>query len=150
MTMTNLETNNVVDETEETTEKPYTFRELGAVDIFLMTPIFSAIGVDKIAESIPQDLLNEMKDALAGKEDGEKENSAISIGMRAVGGIGQTILENLDKCEGPIFKLLSKTSNLTEDQVRRLPLDVFVMMIIDFFKKEEFTDFMKAVSKFAK
>ena len=64
--------------------------------------------------------------------------------------VADVIFKNLPKCESEICRMLSQTSDLTVAQVRRLPLAVFMEMIIDFIKKEEFKDFIKVVSKLFK
>jgi hypothetical protein len=132
-------------------EKPYKFRRLGAQDIFLMTPILSAIGINQLVEALPK---NAIHDAIIKRQNEGGENASLSedeiasVGLSAVGGLLQILLANIDKCENQIFKLLASTSNLKEDELRRLDFDIFVGMIVDFVKKDEFGNFIKAVSKF--
>jgi hypothetical protein len=120
--------------------KPYEFRELGAKDIFLMTPIIAKIGLKQIVDAVPKKLLS-------GRDKG-KPLDAMAVGMEVAGSLLPVLFENLDKCEGLIFKLLAATSNLTEKQISELGMDTFATMLVEFFKKPEFPNFIKAVFKF--
>lgn len=131
--------------------KVYEFRELGAEDIFLMTPIISKLGIKGIISSLPKEGFSGFSEKdEKGKPKIKSQEEITKIGMETVSGVVQSILENVDKCENELFRLLSKTSNLSEKQVRTLDFATFIQMVIDFVKKEEFANFMKAVSIFSK
>lgn len=124
-------------------EKKYEFRKLIATDIFTMTKIISLIGVNRFANCFKNEEVQKLMGDL-------KENADVEL---LVGGgifleVAQVILEGLDKCEEYIFKLLSDTSNLSLEEVKTLDGVTFFEMIIDFIKKDEFMDFIKAASKF--
>lgn len=124
-------------------EKKYEFRKLIATDIFTMTKIISLIGVNRFANCFKNEEVQKLMKDL-------KENADVEL---LVGGgifleVAQVILEGLDKCEEYIFKLLSDTSNLSLEEVKTLDGVTFFEMIIDFIKKDEFMDFIKAASKF--
>lgn len=123
--------------------KKYEFRKLMATDIFTMTKIISLIGVNRFANCFKNEEVQKLMKDL-------KENADVEL---LVGGgifleVAQVILEGLDKCEEYIFKLLSDTSNLSLEEVKTLDGVTFFEMIIDFIKKDEFMDFIKAASKF--
>ena len=133
----------------EVVEKPYTFRKLGAPDIFLMSKIIKTIGIKEFkacfeADGIKSMIQGMMMDA---KKKGETPD-IISVGVGVSLEIADVILGNLSKCEEDIYKMLSQTSNLSVDEIKAPGNAVmFLEMLIDFFKKEEFKDFFKVVSK---
>lgn len=141
----------VTAETAEPVEavKPYAFRDLGAPDIFLMTKIIKKIGVKEFKACFEGDgiqglILESVKNA---KENGENPDF-ISVGVGVALDIADVLLGNLHLCEDDIYRLLSQTSNLSADEIKAPGNAViFVEMLIDFIKKEEFRDFFKAVSK---
>ena len=144
-------------------EKPYKFRKLSAPDVFLMFKIIKAIGINEFMSCLQGDSLKEITKAFAAKtmeaqgeqtEQADKEEQKNNFIMAAFAGtleIVNVIIGNLPKCEHEIYQLLSQTSNLTVDEIRGEGNAVmFVEMVIDFLKKEEFPDFIKVVSKLFK
>ena len=138
--------------TEETLEaavKPYTFRLLGAPDIFLMAKIIKQIGIKEFkvcfeGEGIKSLIQNMTMDAKNGGED----SNIISVGVGVALEIADVILGNLAKCENDIYQMLSQTSNLTVEEIKAPGnAAMFLEMVIDFIKKEEFRDFIKVVSR---
>lgn len=161
------ETKNLELETEETTEiveategvveevKPYTFRKLGSTDVFLMFTIISKIGINEFMACLEGDSLKSLVKKLIDKDkDGNKEGNDDIYIMGAVAGsleIANVIFRNLHKCEKEIYKLLEQTSNLTVEEITAEGNAVmFLEMVIDFMKKEEFPDFIKVVSRLFK
>ena len=147
---------NVTAETAEPVEavKPYTFRLLGAPDIFLMSKIIQKIGVKEFKAVIDIDgflsfVMDAFNDAKKEKTEGENESTDIvSIGIGVAVDLADIILGNLHKCEEDIYRLLAQTSNLSVETIKAPGNAVlFIEMLIDFLKKEEFRDFFKAVSK---
>jgi hypothetical protein len=147
----------IVEETEVAIpEKPYTFRLLGAPDIFLMSKIISKIGIKEFktcfeSEGIKSLIQNAMIDK-AQKDgddgDGGDDTNIISAGAEIALDLASVILTNLPKCENDIYKMLSQTSNLSVEEIKSPGNAVmFLEMVIDFIKKEEFRDFIKVVSK---
>ncbi len=136
-------------------ESKYEFRRLESKDVFLMTKIISKIGINKFKDCFAQDsvksaikeIMNKAKD-----EKGEKgDDSAFTlIGITVSLEIADVIFSNLDRCQNDIYQLLSQTSNLKVKDIERLDAVIFLEMIIDFIKKEEFKDFFKAASKLFK
>lgn len=122
--------------------KVYEFRKLGARDIFPMVKILKAIGVNKFAQCFENE---NVKKALASFQEGNESNEM--VGTAVMLEIAQVIMEGLDKCEEDIFKLLASVSNLTEEEIKNLDIATFAEMIIDFIKKDDFKDFIQAVSK---
>ena len=135
----------------EAAAKPYTFRLLGAPDIFLMAKIISNIGIKEFKACFESDSINSLIQQMAAKDKAENETSEsniVSVGVGVAVEIASVILGNLPKCENDIYQMLSQTSNLTIKEIKAPGNAVmFLEMLVDFIKKEEFRDFIKVVSK---
>lgn len=139
--------------TKEAKVKPYQFRTLGAEDIFPVFNIINKIGIKEFKTFFEGDGLKNITGGFLSKEGEDAkidENTVAEMGISVFIEIANIILGNLPKCENDIFQLLSQTSNLSVEEVRKLGLGDFAEMIIDFVKKEEFKDFIKVVSKLFK
>lgn len=128
------------------TEKPYTFRQLTADDLFLMTSIISKIGLKKFADVFKN---SDIIDAL-NSDDEADNNKALVVGVSVALEISEILMGNLDKCKDNIYNLLSAVSGMTVSEIRTLGFAAFAEMIIDFVKKDEFMDFFKAAAKLFK
>ena len=130
--------------------KPYTFRKLSSPDVFPMMKIIGLIGVNEFTACFENDFIINTISSLFGKkeenEEGKKESGATIVGVSVALEIVNVLFNNLPKCEKYIYQLLSQTSNLTEDEVKALDMVVFLEMIVDFIKKDEFKDFTKVAS----
>ena len=129
--------------------KPYTFRQLGAPDIFLMSKIISKIGIKEFKVCLESDgIKNLIQNAMVDKaQNGGNETDFISAGAEVALELASVILTNLPKCEDDIYQMLSQTSNLSVEEIKAPGNAVmFLEMVIDFIKKEEFRDFIKVVS----
>ena len=141
----------VTPEAVEAEVKPYTFRPLGAPDLFLMATIIQKIGLKefKVAfesdgiKSLIQNFMMEQKD-----ESNGDDQDIISLGAGIAFEIASVLLGNLQYCENEIYKLLSQTSNLTVEEIKKPGNAAMVLeMVLDFIKKEEFRDFIKVASR---
>lgn len=143
MSEANIETN--------TAAKPYTFRQLGGEDMFLMFRIIGKIGIKEFNACFENDGIRQLIARMAEEKEaeGEDEKSAppAVTYIAVILEIADVIFKNLPKCEDEVFKLLSQTSDLIIEQVKALSLAQFTEMVVDFIKKEEFRDFIKVVSK---
>ena len=143
-------------QTEEVEVKPYTFRKLGAPDVFVMCKIIKAIGINEFMACLQGDSLKQIVNSFveSQKEGAEDQGDNNLIMMGALAGcleIANVIIGNLPKCEREIYQLLSQTSNLSIDDIKADGNAVlFLEMVIDFIKKDEFKDFIKVVSKLFK
>lgn len=125
----------------------YTFRKLGAPDVFLMFKILSKIGIGEFAECFGKDSVKQLMNKLTGTDtSGNTTVVGISVMLEAA----NVILGNLPRCEAEIYQMLSNTSNLTVEEVKALEMIPFTKMVIDFVKKEEFRDFIQVVSELFK
>lgn len=142
--------NEVVEETIEVVEeKPkYEFHTPKAPDTFTMAKIIGKIGINKFSGLLQKKEIQDLAKEITNKNEINSEDIETITGIGVFIEIGQIILENIDKCESDIYKLLSSTSNLTIDEVINLDGVTFLEMIIDFFKRN--VDFIKAASKYVK
>ena len=135
-------------------KKPYEFRALSANDVFPMFTILNKIGIREFKNIFAN--VDDLKKMIAYATKPEDENTPkdvndiLGAGLSLAFDVAGVILNNLPRCENEIFKLLAQTSNLDEKDIRKIDFTMFFEMIIDFIKKEEFKDFIKAVSKLFK
>ena len=148
------ETKNLEIVQPEAAVKPYTFRLLGAPDMFLMAKIISQIGIKEFKACFESDGINELiQNMTASKEEGKEADNPniVSVGVGVAVELAGVILGNLPKCENDIYQMLSQTSNLSVEEIKAPGnAAMFLEMVIDFIKKEEFRDFIKVVSKLFK
>ena len=148
------ETIEKINETEEIkVEKPYKFRKLCAEDIFPMFTIIKKIGIKEFKAILGEN--GEVKKLISNafKKPAKNENvgnDIIESGLSVAMDVVDVIVGNLPNCEKDIYKLLAQTSNLDEKAIGKMDFASFFEMIVDFIKKEEFKDFIKAVSKLFK
>ena len=129
-------------------EKPYTFRRLSSADVFPMFQIISKIGINEFTACFEKDEIKGLIESLSGVE--EAKESASIVGISVVLEMVNVVFGNLPKCENDIYKLLSQTSNLSVNEIKKMDMVLFTEMVVDFVKKEEFKDFIKVVSKLFK
>jgi len=131
-------------EIKAVSEKPYTFRRLKTTDVMSMVRIIRAIGINKFAECLKGDTITNAFNKATG---GGGKDVDMVVGIAVMTEIAQVIIEGLDRCENDVYKLLADVGGMSVDEIKDIELGVFVEMVIDFVKKEEFADFVKAVSK---
>lgn len=122
--------------------KAYELRNLTADDMFPMFQILSKIGVKEFRSCFEA-------------EDIKKVGNGEGVDVQAVGlsvmlNIGGVVLSNIGKCKEDIYQLLAQLSGMAKKDIANLPMNTFVEMVIDVFRKEEFKDFFQAVSKLLK
>ena len=127
-----------------TMDKVYTFRRLNSTDSFLMFKIIGKIGVNEVTECFNNDAV---KKAMLKFTTGKGGDEGITlVGISVILEMANVIMNNLSKCEAEVYQMLSQTSNLSVKQIKELDFAIFMEMVIDFIKKEEFKDFVKVVS----
>jgi hypothetical protein len=147
-TVSEMETPTPVEAVEA--EKPYKFRPLSSDDIFLMFKIISKIGINEFTSCFGKEgVLNAIRQMSA---DEKKTDAGAMIAYASIALEAATvILANVDKCRSDIYKMLATTSNMTIEEITAEGNAVlFLEMVVDFLKKEEFGDFIKVVSKLFK
>lgn len=144
-------------ETQESNveEKQYQFRKLKATDIGTMTKLIKKIGISKIKDCFKSEeigtLMSNFQKEESETEEKEIETSdnslIIKAGIEVVTQLVQIVIDSYSDCEPELHKLLSDTSNLSLEEVQDLDFEVFIDMLLDFFRKEEFMGFLKRVLK---
>lgn len=137
-------------ECEETEElKPYKFRKLDVDDVFLMFTIISKIGIKEFKACFEDEKVGKVIGKLFSSDKKEDTGAIYSVAAVVLLPIADVIIGNLTKCKEDILNLLSQTSDMEVEQIRADAI-LFTEMIVDFFKKPEFPDFIKVVSKLFK
>ena len=156
-------------------ERNYELRKLCADDIFPMVNIISKIGIENMADCFDAkemaDIMNSVDSTLDeadGKEMADIMNSVDStldeadgkessdntmadvltkqIGIKVIMKLVGLLLKNFGKIKIELYQFLAGLSGMTEKEIAALPLGTFTQMIVDVFKKEEFSDFFQVVS----
>lgn len=129
--------------------KPYKFRKLDVDDVFLMFTIISKIGIKEFKACFEDEKVGKTINKMFSSKSEEEAGAIYSVAAVVMLPIADVIIGNLQYCKEDILKLLSQTSDLEVDQIRADAI-LFTEMVIDFFKKPEFPDFIKVVSKLFK
>lgn len=122
--------------------KIYEFRTLKATDIFLFTKLLKKIGLTSFGDVTMSDDFQTAINVFTNGKKEKREQQELAVG-KMIFTFVDVVLERLDECENEIFTILSKTSNLSRKEVENLDLNIFIEMIYDFVKKEEFGVFFK-------
>lgn len=140
------------------TEKTYTLRGLTAEDVFPMLKIISGIGLKEFKSCFDSaELRDAIKNMSQGKKEGKKEGKeegkeegetvdTTAVGLMVAADIASIIFANLPECKDDIYQLLSGLSGMEKKEIAELPMNVFLAMIVDVIKKEEFKDFFQDVA----
>lgn len=127
------------------TEKTYTLRGLTAEDVFPMLKIISGIGLKEFKSCFEsEELRTAIRNMSSEKEEGA-EIDTTALGLMVAADIASIIFVNLPKCKADIYLLLSGLSGMSIKEIAELPMNVFLAMIVDVVKKEEFKDFFQDV-----
>ena len=129
--------------TVETVEKEYVLRDLEAEDLFLMTKIIGAIGINEFKGCFQSDAV---KRAIEGG-DGV---SFKTVGFEVFFEAANVITKNLHLCKEDLYTLLADLSGMKVDQIRKLKAVKFIRMLKELVKKEEFKDFFMEASELFK
>lgn len=121
----------------------YTLGKFKATDVFTMATLLSKIGLGKVADEFGKD--NILK--LVANAKGKKEDVATLTGMQLAMQVAEIIFANLDACETEVFKLLSSVTGAPVEELRDLDADIFIELIIDVIKCQQFKDFFKRASR---
>lgn len=129
---------------ETTKAKAFELRDLTADDMFPMFQIISKIGIKEFKSCFESDAV---KGAIAEAVKGESKSDITAVGMMVGLDIAGILMANIGKAKEDIYSLLSGLSGMSRDEIAKLPMSVFVEMIVAVVKKEEFKDFFQAVTK---
>ncbi|MFI3173122.1 MAG: hypothetical protein R3Y58_12260 [Eubacteriales bacterium] len=149
---------------EEVVEKPYTLRALAGKDVFPMSKIISKIGINEFTKAFESQEIRKLASSFFKKKDGETSeevedateveeetvDNTMIVGIGIALEMANIILTNISACEMELYIFLSGLSGYSKEEVAELPMNVFLEMIVDVCRKEEFKDFIKVVSKLNK
>ena len=128
------------------TEKTYTLRGLTAEDVFPMLKIISGIGLKEFKGCFEsEELRTAIRNMTAEKEEGA-EIDTTALGLMVAVDVASVIVANVPRCKDDIYTLLSGLSGMSKKEIAALPMNVFLSMIVDVVKKEEFKDFFGDVA----
>lgn len=126
----------------------FELRTLKSEDVFPMFKIISKIGLKEIKEQLDPVTLGKIANAFkADNEGANSEDLVYTIGFSVVLEIAQIVIANVPNCKKEIYGLLSQVSGMSEKELSELDMVAFTEMIVAFFKKDEFKDFIGVVSK---
>lgn len=162
--MENASHGDILQEAKEQKEaKPYTLGRLKSSDLFLMVRILSKIGINEWISCLDSPKVKELIKGFLEKpaENEEPEESEESeenkdsmnkkkndmeflAGMGVVMEIVNKLFNYLPSCQKEIYQLLSSVSGISMEEMEKMDAEIFVNMLVDFIKKEEFKGFIKA------
>lgn len=122
-------------------------RNLQACDIFTMVKILNGIGLTKIKSAIDFEKIKELRKNMTDKN---ADDIASQVGTDVILSVVSVIFENLPAIESDLYKFVGSLAGIKPAEVAKLDFNVFVDLIIDIFKKDEFVDFFKRASKLTK
>ena len=138
-------------EIQETVEPAYMLRNLAAKDVFPMVKIISKIGINAFESEEIKKLVSAISTDNKEKEEdsGEKDGMTV-IGISVALNIANTLLGHLGDCEQEIYTFLCGLSGKGKEELMEMPMNTFLEMVVDVFKKEEFRGFIGVVSRLVK
>lgn len=145
---------NEVVEIREYIAPAYMLRDLAAKDVFPMVKIISKIGINEFMNAFESEEIKKLVSAIS-TDDEEKEDSGEKDGLTVVGisvalNIANTLLGHLGDCEQEIYTFLSGLSGKGKNELMEMPMNTFLEMVVDVFKKKEFRGFIGVVSRLIK
>lgn len=134
----------------EETKPLYTLRPLLSKDVFPMVKIISKIGINEFTKAFESEEIKQLVTAITSDKEKQDSDKLTLVGISVALDIGNTILGHIGSCENEIYAFLSNLSGMTQEELAELPINTFLEMLVDVFKKEEFRGFIGVVSKFIK
>lgn len=134
-------------------------RNLNGQDLFPMLKILSKVRVkDMVLDFLKKrEEFSKARKELSKKKTNEElseeetkgelsEEEAKEIGMEVFADIIDTAMCNLDLAKDDINKLLASLCNVKIDEVKNLGMMEYTTLVMNFFAKEELSDFFKCIS----
>lgn len=118
--------------------KEYTLRGLKASDLFMMTKIINKIGIKEVKDCFNSP---DVKKAITGAE----TEDVTAVGMQVMLELATLVVSHLPDCENEIYQFLASLSGMKAEEIKELSMTTFFDMILEVFRKEEFTDFFQRV-----
>lgn len=129
-----------------------TVRKLVATDIMPMVSVINKLDFNKIVIALNISKASTKAKAEAEGVTGEQVNADDALALKIAADmflpvIG-VILEDLPKCEKPLFSFLANMCGMDEDAFRALPPAAVPEALFEIVHQEGFADFFKAASRF--
>lgn len=142
-------------EIQEKAEPAYMLRNLAAKDVFPMVKIISKIGINEFMNAFESEDIKKLISAISTDDEAKEEDSGEKDGMTVIGitvalNIANTLLGHLGDCEQEIYTFLCGLSGKGKEELMEMPMNTFLEMVVDVFKKEEFRGFIGVVSRLIK
>lgn len=122
-------------------------RKLKTDDIFPTLRIINKIGLEEIKNNLDSEKISKIMEA---NRDTNKEDRIYAVGASVAFELAQTIIKNIPCCKDDIYDLFAGLTGMSNEEIGNMDLIPFTEMVVEFFKKEEFKDFIKVVSTFIK
>ena len=118
-------------------------RELNTEDFFTLIDMSDKMDTSNIIDKV-MDLRKETAKKVKGKSlsNAEKEDVYQRIGFKAA----LLVIQSLGKAKKEFYKLLADVTNLTEDEIKKLPFTDLIQIFIKMFKQEEFKSFLSEIT----
>lgn len=124
-------------------------RKLSVVDIMPMVNVLNKMDYKKIMATLDASkIVNAEKAAKLTPEQKADDAVALQFGVEMILPVVGVILEDLPKCEKPLYAWLSSMCGVDKDTFLALGPAVVPEALYEIVHQEEFGDFFKAVSKF--
>lgn len=127
-------------------------RKLAAMDIMPMVSVLNKLDFKKIVGTLDTSRAAAKAKAEADGVTGEQVNAddglALSLAADMFLPVVGVILEDLPKCEKPLFTFLASMCGMDEDAFRKLPPAAVPEALFEIVHQDGFADFFKAASKF--
>lgn len=132
--------------------KPYLFRRLNASDLFLMIKIINKMSLKEFAACLQSPQVMRLAQSLLTEKDSENTNNdkELIVGVGVAMEILDKLMYHLPSCQSEIYELLSNVSGIPESEIAVMDAEIFMDMLVDFIKKEEFAGFLKAALRLIK
>lgn len=121
----------------------YEIRPLMADDLFPMCTIIAKLGAKELGRCFENPVVMEALSG-AGKFDIE------TVGVSVMADIAATVLSHVEECKYDICRLLSSITGKSVTELTAMSPASFAVLLIKFFRKEEFRDFFMEVSELLK
>ena len=132
-------------------KKPYEFKALDFDCIFPMINLIDKIGIEKVVSLTDNEaimnLLQGKKPTKLDEEGNEVVDNELQMKQLASAGvaIGSLLIKSIKTCRNEIYEVLSSASNLSVEEISKLPIKYSYSMIYDFIKRDDFKDFFTEV-----
>lgn len=162
MTQVPWHTETTEQEPEIMRKMPYTMRRLNAGDLILMTQIVSKIGIKELIPCINSPSVLKVVQALGLSKPAEADTNAEAdvkkepddgiylVGITVAIQMAEILLQHIGDCKKELFTLLANVTGTSYQEMEEMDAEIFMYLLTDFVRKEEFKSFCNAALRFIK